>query len=72
MTTTRTRTLSSLTSERTSPVTRAMLGVLDHDDRIDPQPACAELGLTLTPLDETLRRTFVPASSSDSQEPESA
>ena len=38
------------------PVTRAMLGVLDHDDRIDVKPACDVLGLQLTPLDETLGR----------------
>lgn len=38
------------------PVTRAMLGVLDHDDRIDTQPATAALGLRLTALDSTLRR----------------
>ena len=38
------------------PLTPAMLGVLERDDRIDPSPACARLGLTLTPLDETLRR----------------
>ena len=38
------------------PVTRAMLGVLDHDDRIDPAPACRRLGISLTPLDEALRR----------------
>jgi uncharacterized protein YbjT (DUF2867 family) len=38
------------------PVTRAMLGVLDHDDHIDPAPAVGTLGLTLTPLDEVLRR----------------
>lgn len=38
------------------PVTRAMLDVLDHDDDIDPQPACDALGLEqLTPLDDTLR-----------------
>ncbi len=42
------------------PLTRAMLGVLDHDDRIDPAPACAQLGLTLTPLAETLRRSVGP------------
>lgn len=40
------------------PVTEAMLGVLRQDDRIDPSAACAVLGLALTPLDETLRRTF--------------
>jgi hypothetical protein len=33
-----------------------MLGVLDHDDDIDPAPAAARLGIQLTPLDETLRR----------------
>lgn len=42
------------------PVTEAMLGVLQHDDRVDPAPACAVLGLELTPLDRTLRRTFAP------------
>ncbi len=38
------------------PVTRAMLGVLDHDDRVDTAPALAALGIELTPLDDTLRR----------------
>lgn len=38
------------------PLTSAMLGVLEHDDRVDPAPACAALGIRLTPLDETLRR----------------
>ena len=38
------------------PVTRAMLGVLDHDDDVDVAPACRSLGLELTALDETLRR----------------
>jgi hypothetical protein len=32
-----------------------MLEVLERDDRIDPSPCCARLGMTLTPLDETLR-----------------
>ena len=36
------------------PITRAMLGVLDHDDQIDAGAAAAKLGLTLTPLDDTL------------------
>ena len=40
------------------PVTRAMLGVLDHDDRIDPAPACQQLGLQLTPLDDMLTRIY--------------
>jgi len=44
------------------PLTPAMLGVLEHDDRIDPTPAARALGLALTPLDETLRFTFVPES----------
>jgi len=38
------------------PLTPAMLGVLEHDDRVDPAPACRALGITLTALDETLRR----------------
>ena len=38
------------------PVTPAMLEVLDHDDRIDPAPAAAKLGIRLTSLDEMLRR----------------
>lgn len=37
------------------PVTRAMLGVLDHDDDLDVTGACARLGIELTPLDEMLR-----------------
>ena len=40
------------------PLTRAMLGVLDHDDAIDPGPACRALGIELTPLDVTLRRAL--------------
>lgn len=36
------------------PVTRAMLGVLDHDDQIDSVQAIAALGITLTPLDTML------------------
>lgn len=43
------------------PLTRAMLEVLEHDDRVDPQPACAALGIALTPLDETLRRALAQA-----------
>ena len=41
------------------PLTRAMLEVLEHDDEIDPAPACQALGLALTPLDETLRRCLL-------------
>ena len=40
------------------PITPAMLGVLEHDDHIDPGPACQRLGISLTSLDETLRRAF--------------
>lgn len=37
------------------PLTPAMLGVLDHDDEVDPAPALAALGLeSLTPLDDML------------------
>lgn len=42
------------------PLTRAMLGVLDHDDEIDPGEACERLGLKLTPLDETLAKCVGP------------
>ena len=40
------------------PLTRAMLGVLEHDDAIDPAPAARRLGLVLTPLADTLAHTF--------------
>lgn len=43
------------------PVSRAMLGVLDHDDRIDPGRALATLGIPLTPLNETLSRCLMVA-----------
>ena len=42
------------------PVTSAMLGVLDHDDAVDPSEAARRLGIQLTPLDETLRRCVAP------------
>ncbi len=38
------------------PLTTAMLDVLEHDDRVDAKLACDALGITLTPLDDTLRR----------------
>lgn len=41
------------------PVTRAMLGVLDHDDSIDVAPGQVTLGVTLTSLDETLRAVLL-------------
>jgi len=37
------------------PLSTAMLEVLEHDDRVDPRPACEALGIDLTPLDDTLR-----------------
>ena len=40
------------------PLTRDMLGVLEQDDVIDPEPACAALGIALTPLDAALRAAF--------------
>ena len=46
------------------PVTRAMLGVLDHDDHIDPGTALSALGLELTPLNEALRHCLDPDSPS--------
>ena len=46
---------------RSNPnVTVAMLDVLQHDDRVDTAPACRQLDLELTPLDETLRRCAGP------------
>ena len=42
------------------PLTRAMLGVLDHDDEIDTRESCESLGIKLTPLDETLHRVIRP------------
>ena len=38
------------------PITRAMLGVLDHDDNIDVDACAQKLGITLTSLDETLKK----------------
>jgi uncharacterized protein YbjT (DUF2867 family) len=40
------------------PVSRAMLGVLDHDDQLDPRPACEELAIELTSLDRILEKTL--------------
>lgn len=36
------------------PITPSMLGVLEHDDRVDSSAACGQLGLSLTPLDDTI------------------
>jgi uncharacterized protein YbjT (DUF2867 family) len=38
------------------PVTRDMLGILDHDDDIDATKAGTRLGIYLTSLDDTLRK----------------
>jgi NADH dehydrogenase len=40
------------------PVTRDMLGVLDHDDAIDPTDACTHLGIELTSLDASLDKVL--------------
>ncbi|MEM7220565.1 MAG: NAD-dependent epimerase/dehydratase family protein [Pseudomonadota bacterium] len=47
-----TRALEAVSSD--PPITSAMLEILNHDDCYDPEPACRTLGLTLTPLDDTL------------------
>jgi uncharacterized protein YbjT (DUF2867 family) len=47
-----------LERQRNPPLTRAMLGVLDHDDRIDVAASSRQLGLSLTPLDDMLRRVL--------------
>jgi hypothetical protein len=41
-------------------MTLAMFDVLQHDDRVDTGPACKQLGLELTLLDETLRHCVGP------------
>jgi len=46
------------------PLSRAMVGVLDHDDDIDPGKACEQLGLKLTPLSETLAKCVGPETNS--------
>ncbi len=45
------------------PVTRAMLGVLDHDDSADGGPAADYLDFSLLPLDEMLRLCLSPTPS---------
>ncbi len=42
------------------PLTPTMLEVITLDDAVDPGPARDRLGIQLTPLDETLRRTCGP------------
>ena len=43
------------------PITRAMLGVLDHDDRVDAHSAARVLSLALTPLEDMLNRCLTDA-----------
>ena len=38
------------------PMTRAMLGILDHDDNVASSPCVQKLGITLTSLDDTLEK----------------
>jgi NADH dehydrogenase len=47
-------------SQKNPPITSAMLGVLQHDDRIDNRHALEVLGTKLTPLDDTLARYIGP------------
>lgn len=47
---------------RNPPVSRAMFDIMQHDDRIDPATFCQILGLSLTPLDQTLTDFVGPAS----------
>ena len=39
---------------RDPPISLAMFDILQHDDRVDPEPFCRALGIELTPLDQTL------------------
>jgi NADH dehydrogenase len=47
-------------TQKSPPITSAMLGVLQHDDRIDNRHALEVLGTELTPLDQTLSRYIGP------------
>lgn len=47
---------------RQPPITTDMLEILQHNDRVDELPACRALGLTLTPLEDTLRAYVGPES----------
>ncbi|MFK7896924.1 MAG: SDR family oxidoreductase [Myxococcota bacterium] len=44
------------------PVSSAMFGILQHDDRVDPAIFCEKLGIELTPLDQTLKDLIGPES----------
>jgi len=47
---------------RQPPITRPMFEILQHDDRVDPDPFCEALGIDLTPLDTTLADHVGPGS----------
>ncbi|MFT5695696.1 MAG: hypothetical protein ACI9QQ_001675 [Myxococcota bacterium] len=47
-------------TQKNPAITRAMLGVLQHDDRIDNSAAIEALGVTLSPLQTTLDRYIGP------------
>ncbi len=47
-------------TQKHPPITSAMLGVLQHDDRIDNRRALQVLNTELTPLDDTLARYIGP------------
>ena len=38
------------------PITLPMYEILEQDDRIDPEPACKQLGIALTPLADSIQR----------------
>jgi uncharacterized protein YbjT (DUF2867 family) len=44
------------------PISLAMFDILQHDDRVDPGLFCRELGMELTPLDQTLADHIGPES----------
>jgi NADH dehydrogenase len=46
------------------PLSRAMVGVLDHDDRVETAEALRRLGIELTALDTTLERYVGPGADS--------
>jgi NADH dehydrogenase len=55
-------------TQKSPPITSAMLGVLQHDDRIDNSKALQVLGTKLTPLDDTLARYIGPRTQADTDD----
>jgi uncharacterized protein YbjT (DUF2867 family) len=49
------------------PITRTMLEILQSDDRIEDASCCKQLGITLTPLSETLRAYMQPETQPEMQ-----